>query len=378
MKTPVSVCYCGCNADASGYGESNRNHIRALHEAKVNLTVQTVSYTEAFPQAGENYELARKLDGKGIDYDIKIIHVPSDGYIKLLEPTKYHIGHLFWETDSLSKTWVWNCNRMDEIWTGGVSQKETFLRSGVKVPIYIFSQPVDTNIEPQKPFEIPGHKGYLFYSIFQWIERKNPKALLETYWREFDGEEKVSLLLKTFRFGYNNKEIEAIKKDINEWKKVISPEIKQFPRVLLFSQLISQQDIIKFHSTGDCFVSAHRGEGWGIPQCEAMVLGKPIISTNLGGAHEWMEDNKTAYLVKWQKTSVFNMDFAPWYDKYQNWAEVDQKDLQSRMRHVFDNPDKGMYIGKQGQELVKSKFNYETVGKMMADRLIEIQNWINK
>ncbi len=49
--------------------------------------------------------------------------------------------------------------------------------------------------------------------------------------------------------------------------------------------------------TFDCFVSAHRGEGWGVPQMEAMLMGKPIISTSCGGIHEHLKDKEDALLL---------------------------------------------------------------------------------
>jgi len=378
MSEKIAIRYTGPWLDFTGYGEANRNAIMALYTAGVDITTERVVYTDTQTEYGEAFEIARKMEGKPIHYDIKIIHVPSDGYLKFLEPTKYHIGHLFWETDGLSKTWVWNCNLMDEIWTGGHSHKEALLRAGVKVPIYVFPQAVDTNIKTQPAFKIPGHQGYLFYSIFQWIERKNPKALLKAYWEEFRGMPNVSLLIKTYRFGFKNEEREAIKRDILDWKKELGYPVKEFPRTLLYLDLIKKEDVMRLHMTGDCFVSAHRGEGWGIPQAEALAIGNPIISTNLGGIHEWLNNERDAFLVNWTKTKVFNMDFAPWYDKEQGWAEVDKTDLKTRMRYCFENPEKAREVGLRGQELVKNKLSYLAVGTMIKDRLEEIQRLVLK
>lgn len=376
LAKEVACKYTGCWGDFTGYGEANRNAIAALHTAGVELTTEKVSYTRTQADYGETYELASKLEGRPIKYDIKILHVPSDGYLKFLEPAKYHIGHLFWETDKMSKTWVWNCNLMDEIWTGGNVHKENFKKAGVKVPIFVYPQAIDTNIRVEKPFRLPGHSGFLFYSIFQWIERKNPRKLLESYWKEFQGEENVSLLLKTYGLTLENHEVEKIRNDIRRWKT--ESELKSFPRVFLFFDLISKADMMRFHITGDCFVSAHRGEGWGIPQVEASLVGNPVISTNLGGVHEWFENGKTAYLLNWKPVKVFGMEFAPWYKTDQNWAEVDEGELRERMRYVFDNPDKARKVGLTARSMVMDRFSYLAVGQMMKDRLEDISRLIKK
>lgn len=373
FKKQIFCKYSGSWTDFTGYGEANRNAIIALHKAEVELTTERISFAPSEANHGEGLELAKELEGRPIKYNIKILHIPPDGYMKYLEPTKYHIGHLFWETDSLARTWVWNCNLLDEIWTGGHFHKEAFLKAGVKVPIYIFPQAINTDISVQKPFILPEHKGFLFYSIFQWIERKNPEALLRAYWDEFQGEENVSLLLKVYRFGFDQAEKEKIRGDVLKWKRESGH--KSFPRTYIFTNLMDQADVFKLHYTGDCFVSAHRGEGWGIPQVEASIIGNPIISTNLGGCHEWFNDN-TSFLVKWNKVNVFNMEFAPWYDPKQIWAEVDPKDLREKMRYVFQNPQEAREFGRKGQEMVKREFNYMHVGQLMRNRLEEIDRLI--
>jgi glycosyltransferase involved in cell wall biosynthesis len=370
----VSVKYTGPFADFTGYGEANRNAITALFQAGVDITTERVVYTNKEAEYGRSYKIAKDLENKAIDYDIKIIHVPSDGYLKFIEPVKYHVGHLFWETDSLSKTWVWNCNLMDEIWTGGEVHKENFRRAGVKVPIFVFPQAINTEPGKLKPLSISGKNGFLFYSIFQWIERKNPRALLESYWNEFQDVDDVTLLLKVYRFGFGPDEQLQIKKDILKWKQ--ESGLRAFPKILLAFDLMSTDDIMRLHQAGDCFVSAHRGEGWGVPQAEASVMGKPIISTNLGGIHEWFEDNKTALLVKWTPEKVFGMDFAPWYEKKQNWAKVDQLDLQGKMRWVYENQSEAKKIGKAAQNMVRNKLSYLKVGTLMKRRLEEIQRMI--
>ena len=200
LQQKVNVKYTGPFGDPSGYGEANRNAIAALNAVGVSITTQRVTYSKGEIDYGFTYELAQKLEGNPIEYDIKILHVPSDGYLQYLEPAKYHIGHLFWETDGMSKEWVWNCNLMDEIWTGGHIHKENFLKAGIKVPIKVFPQAIEADIKVLRPIRVVHRSGFLFYSVFEWIERKNPKALLKAYWEEFQNDTDVTLLLKVYKF----------------------------------------------------------------------------------------------------------------------------------------------------------------------------------
>lgn len=374
IRQAPKIKYCGPFGENSGYAEANRNYIRALHEAGVKVTTENVMYAAQIVDPSESLELARKLEANPMAYDIKVIHTPADGYLKHMEPTKYHIGHLFWETDRMSKSWVWNCNLVNEIWTGGEYHKQAFIKAGVNVPVFTFPQPVQVNHHNVKPFIVANHKGYLFYSIFQWIERKNPRALLRAYWQEFEGRDDVSLLLKVYRMGFDSKERMAIKEDILKWKRELGME--KTPRVLLCLDLFSEHDIMRLHQTGHCFVSAHRGEGWGIPQAEAISHARPVISTDLGGIHEYLKDNETALLVKWKYTHVKNMEFAPWYGTDHIWAEVDEDDLRFRMRWAFNNPDKAAKMGAKAAEYATRNLSYSAVGSLLKERLYDIQKKI--
>lgn len=371
----ISCKYTGPLGDWSGYGSANRNAVLALHRAGVEVTVQKKSYTNKEAEYGKNYDAVKELVNRNIPYDIKIVHIPPDGYLQFLEPGKYHIGHLFWETDGLSREWVWNCNLMDEIWTGGEVHKENFQKAGVKVPIHVFPQAIDTDVNV-KPFHIKGRQGFLFYSVFEWIERKNPRALLQAYYDEFQGVEDVTLLLKVYKVSSAGNASSEIRKDIAEWKATSGH--RSFPNMLLCHELLSSNDMMRLHEAGDCFVSAHRGEGWGVPQAEAAVVGKPIISTNLGGIHEWFTDGKDALLTNWKPVNVFNMEFAPWYETDQMWAEVDQGDLRGKMRWVYDNQAKAKHLGREARKMVRDRFSFKVVGDMMKHRLEEIQKEVGQ
>lgn len=363
----MNVRYIGPWADYSGYGEANRNIVLALDTVGVELTTERLEQTTQQARYGKGYDICLQNENRNLDHKIRIIHLTPDLYIKYLTPNKYHIGHLFWETDKIPKEWVWNCNKMDEIWTGCQYQKQALVRSGVKVPINVFPQPVRSDIDPEiPPFKIKSFNGFLFYSIFEWIERKNPTALLKAYFAEFSKEDNVALLIKTYRRGFGEDQKRVIRQMITGLKP------KNGAKVFLYEKLMSETEIYRLHATGDCFVSAHRGEGWGRPQTEAMVMGKPIISTNCGGVHEWISDD-VAYLCNWEKKPVVLDEVSNTYEQDQNWAEIDAQDLRKKMRYVFENRDKAAQLGEKARKFVKASLNMEMVGSMMKGRLEEIE-----
>jgi glycosyltransferase involved in cell wall biosynthesis len=133
---------------------------------------------------------------------------------------------------------------------------------------------------------------------------------------------------------------------------------------------MDRQQIMRIHSTGDCFVSAHRGEGWGVPQTEAMLAGNPIISTGYGGVHEYLQPGKTAMLIDYKMVPLKGMDHsAHFYSSDQLWADIQIEALQENMRFAFNNQADMTKIGAAGRATVLEKFSPERIGGIMAKRL---------
>lgn len=356
--------------DYSGYGQASRNSLICLDKVGVKFTTESVNFTPEKIDLGEGSKLAKQYNCVSKDYKIKIIQLTPNWFRESIEKGKYNIGFLFWETIGVTKEFVDCCNLMDEIWTCGEIHKKTFKDSGIKVPIKVIPQSIDLNFKREEPFPVSFDSSFIFYSIFQWTERKNPRALVETYWKTFENNDDVVLLLKVYRANFSEDEKQSIRDNILFWKKK-QPQ-KHYPRIELILDGMTNDEMVKLHSTGDCFVSAHRGEGWGMPQMEAMACGNPIISTNFGGIHEWLSKNE-AWLINYRLVNVFGMEHISWYSPQQKWADIDTNDLSKAMKDAYENKKKTRQMGLKARELVEKEFSFETVGKIMKDRLEEIK-----
>jgi len=375
LTSDIGINYCGYWGATSGMGEACRNFIKSLDVVGARLTTELAPNIRLPVNLGHKYDTAVSHHGKDINYQAKIIHVTPTDVWQIMTPYVYTIFRLAWETDRLPKDWTWMLNHsVDEVWTGDEYHAKAFKKSGLKVPIWVCPEPVDTDNKEVAKFNIAAGNirafdGYLFYTIGEFIERKDFKTLLQSYWKEFQGEDKVGLLIKTYR----EKESEArslqIISDMSNWKR----ELKQhhYPKAFLSVKIMNSDEITRLHETGDCYVSSHRGEGWGIPIAEAMVRGNPVISTDLGGIHEHLPDN-AFFPVKYQMRNVFGMEWAQWYKKDMMWAQADSGSLREKMRHVFNNKDKAKEVGKIGQTWVKENLNHKLIGEKMMVRLSEV------
>lgn len=370
----MNIKYCGPAKDYSGYGEAVRHDIGALHAAGINLTLRIPKYTRDSTDFGWLGELADSLEDKDLNYAINIIHTTPDQFRKYVEEGKYNIGRVFWETDKIPQEFADGCQFVDEIWTGSEFNAQAIRNAGVDKPIFIIPEAIDANIDLSKitPYKSKADKTFAFYSIFEWTERKNPDALLRAYWSEFSEKDNVSLVIKTYLDDFSVAKRREISTAIGAIKAALN--LPYYAPVYLYRDLMLREQMYRFHKSFHCFVSAHRGEGWGIPQMEAMLVGRPVITTNLGGIHEYLNDKEDSVLVPVSEmVPVQNTRNTQWYVGDQNWGQIKIADLRKAMRWVYENPEARTDIGRRAIGTISNEFSLEAVGRQMLSRLGEIR-----
>ena len=356
--------------DGSGYAEASRQYIQALHGLGIPLTVEPVSFEPLRPDLGESGRLINSLVDKPIDYNIKLMHLTPEHYPKFRENAMFNVGYSIWETSKLHPSWPGYINENVELafvgcdWNVGV-----YKESGVTAPLVKIPHGIDvSSFDHIDAYGLGGVKpeDYVFYSIFQWTERKHPLALIKAYWSEFREDENVVLVLKTYRSDYSEREKDIIRDTIVRMKKIMF--FDNYPRIRLITDILSRDEILGLHKRGDCFVLLQRSEGFGLPHFEAAACGNPIITTGMGGNMEFTKPDNS-YLVDYVWTPVFGMPWCPWYRGDQWWAEPDIKHGAQLMRHVFENRDEAQQKGKLIKNYIKENFTWEKVAHMMIDAI---------
>jgi len=370
------VKYIAPVSDFSGYGEASRNYVLSLHKRGIPVTVSPRNFDPSPPPIAdkEQRETLEFLQDRDIPYDVVIIHLTPDLYPRHLEKGKYNIGFAAWETSLIHPRWVGACNCVDEMWVPCDWNVQALKDSGVSVPIYKVPHGIDPNIFEDvdgSKFTVKdlGSDTFKFYSIFQWIYRKNPEGLLRAYFNAFDEDDDVALVLKSYKMGrdrdkqFIRDEILSIKKDMN---------IGNYPRVILIGDILSKAQMLGLHGYGDCCVGLHRGEGWGLPLFEAGLAGNPVIATGLGGNMEFMTP-ENSYPVNYSMTFVSNMSsFNPWYLGNQEWAEPNQVHAAELMREVYHNRSQAREKGAALSKLIRESYSWDCIADIVLNRLSTI------
>lgn len=356
--------------DNSGYAEASRQFVKGLAQNNIPVMIKSISHEKNHPDLGEETtNLLNSLSAE-IEYDVVLIHLTPEHYPYFKEDKKFNIGYVYWETSALHPEWVPLCNSMDAMLVGCDWNVGAFLNSGVTVPVLSNPPGIDSKeFEGKEPYKIKGLPDdvFKFYSVFQWTERKNPRGLLKAYWNAFRTEDKVALILKTYRGSYEAREVAAVKNEIVRLKQMFPLPYKH-PPIYFISQMLSRDEIIGTHLLGDCLVYLSRGEGLGLPHMEAGCVGNPVIATNLGGNTMFMQHDNS-YPVRYSWTPVFGMPWIKWYLSNQMWAEPDIGHAINLMRHVYDNQEEAKEKGLRFKDRIETDFNWSTRTNALVENI---------
>lgn len=321
----------------SGYAASSRSFVESLDSQGVSVAYKYIYgpgtvFPVDEPEHSDSYivNMVRSRSfGKSL---VQVVYAQGDVFER--NTGQYKIGFTMLEVDGLPKEWVRQANLMDEVWVPSSFNKETFLDSGVKVPITV----VPLGVHPAYfSNNILGKKVdncFTFLSIFEWGERKAPDLLLRAFSDEFNSNEAVSLLCKVNNFDPS----------INVKDHISGLNLrKNGGRIVLAeNQILQRYELGVLYRSADCFVLPTRGEGWGMPILEAMACGLPVIATNWSSQADFMNESNSFPLDV--ESLIPAVAKCPYYQGFR-WAQPSYEHLRYLMRWVFEHQDEARVIG---------------------------------
>ena len=236
---------------------------------------------------------------------------------------KLNLLHFYWEETSLPAAYVADFNRfLHGILAPTHFVKKVLRDNGVFIPIAVMGVGVDHMMTQELAFYRGAlGKGFRFLHVSSAFERKGLDVLIEAFARAFILDHDVILIIKTFPNPHNR---------VHELIAQARASYESCPPIQVIEEELSAGQILDLYARCDCFVSATRGEGFGLPMAEAMVQDLPVIVSAATG-HADFCNNETAFII----------DHAPQLSRSHMelsdslWAEPDLDDLIANLRKVY-------------------------------------------
>ena len=332
------------------------HNIKALQQQNVNFEIRSLNNVIHWSQFQDwIQELNPYFSDAQSDNMSAIVHIlPQDLNSTFYKGKTTSIAYTTFETTLMVK---WIVDALNKNYKGMIVpsefNKQALIASGAEIPIEV----VHHCLHPMYLNDVPSpaereEDTYIFGYIGSFNARKNPRAVLDTYLKTFPKGSNTRLLIKTYRAG-----------DLESYIKSVCGENRD--DVWIYDGQWTEQQMLWAYSMIDCFVSAHKGEGFGLALAQSAALGKPVIYTDFSAPTEWLSEDKGHYPVRCTVESVNSEDvtaqYAVAYDSSLEWATIDLEHLAERMQFVVDNNVRTGF-NKEDLASFREMLSWKTIG----------------
>jgi glycosyltransferase involved in cell wall biosynthesis len=358
VTAPFGVNIYGYFRAETGVGQSARNGIDAMTAAGIPFGVHNL-------HAAEHSELDSSIPrfSSSASYDTSLYFVNADQTavvqsqsIKLR--TTRNVAFWTWELEEFPRQWDAAFKAYDEIWVpSNYCQAAISARSPIpviRIPYCV--KPLTKSRKTRQDFGIDLGR-FVFLTIFDMrsgFDRKNPMGTIRAFKKAFGGTNRCQLIVKVNHGGSCPERLRDLQEEICD-----SP-------IRLIEDTFRHEDIAALIDACDCVVSLHRAEGFGLVLAEAMLMGKPVITTGYSGNLDFTTPDN-AFLVSYQLKQVGSGN-SP-YPEHCMWADPSLEDAVEQMRQVYHSTELRTQRSRAGKCLIEAHFSPTAVGAAMKARL---------
>lgn len=348
-----AIAWTGHFLEQGGYTEEAVAAVIALEDAGQYVVANPVVWASKGPPlpAGTAERVTAMIERDLPDDFVHVVHIGANRF-KRHPAALRNIGRTMFETDGLPEQWRDQCNVMDEIWVPSEHNLRSFVKAGVdasklyKVPETFDADLFNPRVRPLVVEGLENFEGFVFLSVFSWIDRKAWDVLLRAWFEEFGWKDDVALLIKA------DTNISAPGTDCRSVidtfvRNTLKRDPKEGCPILVLDQPLESTDVPKLYGTADAFVLASHGEGWGRPYMEAMAMELPTIATRWSGNLDFMSD-ENSFLIDYKLVDA-PMEFGL---GGQQWAQPSVRQLRRTMRWVYEHRSEAAATGRRAREEV--------------------------
>jgi glycosyltransferase involved in cell wall biosynthesis len=290
-------------------------------------------------------------------YHLSIIAMPPWDYLierirfpLLKNLSTFKIGYWPWELENIPLDNQFIFDDFDFILTPSNFCTSTF-RKYTNKPICTLTSPVviEKNLVCRRNKNI--FKFLVMFDANSSIYRKNPFLAIDAFISLYANMKDYLLIIKVMHMNHKSTYEELIKK------------ISKYFNIKLVVEEFSRKQALELIASCDCFISAHRSEGFGRIIAEAMLLNVPTIVSNYSGNLDFC-NNDNSYLIDGDMIRVQKGQYGFYKDQY--WFNPNLDSLIMQMKKVV-TPNS--LLLSNAKKTVTQSYSYEaTLKKFQAFR----------
>ncbi len=224
------------------------------------------------------------------------------------------VGYWFWELPTVPRSWRTGLRFVHRVWAPSrfIAAALAPLAPGITVVPLAVAPPQPSALQ-RDAFGLPADAivTLTMFSLASSFERKNPLAAIAAHRVAFGDRPDRILLLHVTNPHHFPADFARLQAEAGG-------------NVRLHTRDLSREDSHALMACADIVLSLHRSEGFGLVPAEAMLLGKPVVSTDWSATAEFLDDAcgapAAARLIPARDArGVFEAPGAVWAD-----ADVDQ------------------------------------------------------
>ncbi|MFN2288606.1 MAG: glycosyltransferase [Chromatocurvus sp.] len=231
--------------------------------------------------------------------------------------------------------------------------RKIMIDNGVFVPAYTVGNGIDhfEQISPEPVSELP-EAGRLFLHVSSCFPRKGADALLAAWARAFTSRDDVALLIKSFPNPHN---------DIADQITALRLAHPDLAPIHLIDGDLSGGQMRTLYGACDVAVFPSRAEGFGLPVAEALLMGKPVLTTGWSGQMDFA-DLPLVQTIDYR----FEQTGSHLETGLSMWADPDLDHMTDLMRQAAKTPAPTDTERTQTREALLERFSWDKV----ADRSV--------
>jgi glycosyltransferase involved in cell wall biosynthesis len=364
----------------SGYGEHSRQILRYLLEKNINVSIQALNWgitpwylndSDCDGLIGKALQLCDYQEDKRYDVSIQC-QLPNEWDTTL---AKTNIGVTAGvETTFANPTWAsLHVAKMDKVIVPSNFTKKSLLKKAYVdtevdvVPESYFSEVVKEPTDDIFKNDLDTDFNFLTVGVLTGMsagtDRKNLFYLIKWFIEEFKNDSNVGLVVKT-----NRGRDTAIDKVGTE--RLLTEVLRELnhngtPKVYLLHGQMTREEMTNVYKDEKIkgYLTATRGEGFGLPILEAATAGLPVIGTNWSAHTEFMDLGEwSAVDFDLEEVDTQKID-GNIFIEGTKWAFPKEKDFKQSMRNVYKDNKTYKDKARKLSSILAKKYSTKEINK---------------